>query len=141
MAPSLASLAATNTSNQRMRAMAFGSVEKLPDTGTFVWVDVRDVALAHVKAMEIPEAAGKRFFVTAGYFSNKEIAQIIRENFPDLKKTIVSADAEGGDYPEGGTKSLYGYDNSRVKDVLGISFRSLKESVIDTVKSMQTVGA
>ena len=121
--------------------MAFDSVEKVPETGTFIWVDVRDVALAHVKAMEVSEAAGKRFFVTAGYFSNKEIAQIIRGNFPDLKSTTVSPDSEGGDYPEGGTKSLFGYDNSRVRDTLGISFRSLKESVIDTVKSMQTVGA
>ena len=124
-----------------MRAIAFDSAEKVPETGMFIWVDVRDVALAHVKAMELSEAAGKRFFVTAGYFSNKEIAQIIRENFPDLKNTAVSPDAGGGDYPEGGTKSLFGYDNSRVKDVLGISFRSFKESVIDTVKSMQTVGA
>ena len=124
-----------------MRALAFESVGKIPDTGTFVWVDVRDVALAHVRATEVPEAAGKRFFVTAGYFCNREIADIVRDNFPDLRKTTAPPEAAGGDYPDGGTSSLFGYDNSRAKKVLGIAFRGLKDSVVDTVKSMQAVGA
>lgn len=36
---------------------------------------------------------------------------------------------------------IYKYDNSRAKEVLGIKFRTLKESVADTVKSLQVVGA
>ena len=32
------------------------------------WVDVRDVALAHVLAMEKAEAAGERFIVSNGTF-------------------------------------------------------------------------
>ena len=123
-----------------MRAIAFESPKEIPDTGTFIWVDVRDVALAHVKAMETPEASGKRFFVTAGYFCNKDIAKIIWDNFPDLHETSVQPDAKGGDFPEGGTKALFKYDNSRAKDILRIQFRGLKESVVDTVKSMQAVG-
>lgn len=34
---------------------------------------------------------------------------------------------------------IYNYDNSRAKEILGIRFRSLKESVVDTVKSLQAV--
>ena len=123
-----------------MRAIAFESVHEIPESGTFLWVDVRDVALAHVRAIELPEAAGKRFFVTAGYFCNREIANIVRDNFPDLRKTTAPPEAPGGDYPEGGTRSLFGYDNSRTTEVLGIQFKGLKESVVDTVRSMQAVG-
>ena len=123
-----------------MRAIAFESPKEIPETGTFLWVDVRDVALAHVKAIETPEAAGKRFFVTAGYFCNRDIAKIIWDNFPDLRGTAVQPDARGGDFPEGGTRALFSYNNSRAKEMLGIQFKELKESVVDTVKSMQAVG-
>lgn len=127
-----------NTSNQRIAAILTGKAkEELPPTGTFIWTDVRDLALAHVRAAELPEAAIKRFFVTAGYFCNEEIADIIRENFPELKNELPAKGTKGGGYPEG----IYKYDNSRVKKDLGIEFRSLKNSVVDAVKSLQAVGA
>ena len=103
-----------------------------------MWVDVRDIALAHVKAIELPEAADKRFFVTAGYFSNRDLAEIIRKNFPEFEKELPSEDVKGGGYPEGG---LYKFDNSRTKEVLGIKFRGLEESVVDTVNSLKAVNA
>ena len=112
---------------------------ELAPTGTFLWVDVRDLALAHVKAAEVPEAANKRFFITAGHFCNKELAEIIRENYPDLASKIPEGDAlKAGDYPADG---IYKYNNSRCVDVLGVKFTSLKQSVVDTVKSLQSVGA
>ena len=36
--------------------------------GSQSWIDVRDVAIAHVRALEIEEAGGKRFPFTAGTF-------------------------------------------------------------------------
>ncbi len=133
----LQSLDNLNTSNQRIAAIMTGKAkEEIPATGTFVWTDVRDLALAHVKAAELPEAANKRFFVTAGYFSNEEIADIIRENYPELKDKVPTKGTKGGEYP---TDGLYKYDNSRTKEVLGIQFRGLKESIVDTVKSLQAV--
>jgi nucleoside-diphosphate-sugar epimerase len=132
-------LDALNTSNQRVRNLITGQNKKeIPDTGTFIWVDVRDLALAHVKAIEIPEAADKRFFITAGYFSNKEICEIIRKNFPEYEKELPGKDVKGGGYPEAG---LYKYDNSRTVNVLGIKFRGLEESIVDLVKSLKSVGA
>ena len=134
----LNSLDALNTSNQRIRDMIVGkSKEEIPPTGVFLWTDVRDVALAHVKAIELPEAANKRFFITTGYFSNKEIVEIVREAYPDLELKLPSKDTKGGDYPDG----IYKYDNSRAVEVLGLEFRPLKESIVDTVKSLQAVGA
>ncbi|KAI7204087.1 NAD(P)-binding protein, partial [Hortaea werneckii] len=74
----LNSLDALNTSNQRVRDIMMGKAkDEIPPTGTFIWVDVRDLALCHVLAMEKEGAANKRFFITTGYFSNKEIAEII----------------------------------------------------------------
>ncbi|TAQ91533.1 hypothetical protein B7494_g154 [Chlorociboria aeruginascens] len=135
----LNSLDALNTSNQRIRNLITGQYKnEIADTGTFIWTDVRDLALAHVKAIEVPEAAGKRFFVTAGYFSNKQISDIIREKFPALEKELPARDVKGGDYPPQG---VYKYDNSRVRDVLGIKFTALEQCIVDTVKSLQEVGA
>ena len=134
----LNSLDSLNTSNQRVRDMLQGKAkEQIPETGVFIWVDVRDLADAHVKAMETEEAANKRFFVTEGYFSNKEVAAIIRENFPKYKDELPES-APGGDYP---SEKLYEVDNSRVKQILGIKFKGLEESITDLVKSLQAVGA
>lgn len=132
----LNSLDALNTSNQRVRDMIQGKAkEKLPTSGPYIWVDVRDLAKAHVNAIEIPAAAGKRFFITEGYFSTKEIGNIIRDNFPDLKDMLPSKDL-----PDDTPKDIYEIDNSRSKDVLKLTYRSLKECIVDLVKSLQEVG-
>lgn len=134
---SLQSLDNLNTSNQRVAAIMTGKAkEEIPATGIFIWTDVRDLALAHVKAAEVPDAANKRFFITAGYFSNEEIADIVRDNYPALEDKLPTKGTKGGEYPSEG---VYKYDNSRTKDVLGIQFRSLKESIVDTVRSLQAV--
>ncbi|KAI9799610.1 MAG: methylglyoxal reductase (NADPH-dependent) gre2 [Piccolia ochrophora] len=135
----LNSLDALNTSNQRVRNLLQGlGKEEIPDTGTYLWVDVRDLALAHVKAIEIPAAANKRFFITAGHFTNRQIADAIRDAYPQYASQLPTKDTPGGDFPSEG---VYKYDNSRVQEVLGVKFRSLAESIKDTVKSLQDVGA
>jgi len=128
-----------NTSNQRIAAILTGKAKnEVPPTGTFIWTDVRELALAHVKAAELEDAGGKRFFITAGHFSNNEIVEIIRDAYPNLEDKLPVKDAPSGRYPEGG---VYNFDNSRSKEVLGLKYRSLKESVLDTVKSLQEIGA
>lgn len=141
--------------------------DEIPPAGVHIWVDVRDLALAHVRAAERPEAAGKRFFVTAGYYSNRELADAIREFLPDVK----IAD-KGGEFPEGSSSLLicsanlilelsllfrevdlwvlgltaetteyFKFDNSRTKEILGIDFRSVKDMVKDTIPTLQAIGA
>jgi nucleoside-diphosphate-sugar epimerase len=109
--------------------------EKIDPTGTFLWVDVRDLALAHVRAIEVPEAGGERFFITAGFFSNKEIADIARETHPQLESKLPPKDAPS-DFPA----NIYDFDNSKSKKVLGLNYRPLKETVSDTVDSILAVG-
>ncbi|KAI1340020.1 NAD dependent epimerase/dehydratase [Xylariaceae sp. FL0016] len=135
----LASLAAINTSNERIVQLAQGAWRsEIPPTGVYLWVDVRDVALAHVNAMERPEAGGKRFFTTAGYFSNREVADAARKNFPELRDKLPEEGVAGGEFPKEGT---YKYDNSRATKELGIEWISIEKSVVDTIKSVQSVGS
>ena len=135
----LNSLDGLNTSNQRIRDIMLGKAkEEIPPTGTFLWVDVRDLAQCHVAAIEKEDAADKRFFITAGYFSNKEIAQIVGKHYPQYKEGLPTDKTPGGDYPDEG---VYKFDNKRSIDVLGVKYRSLEESIKDTVRSLQAVGA
>lgn len=134
----LNSLDSLNTSNQRARSLMTGEwKDGCPPTGTFLWTDVRDLALAHVKAMETPEAGGKRFFVTSGYFCNDDLAEIIRKNFPALEDKLPKKGAGEGGMPS----EIFKFDNSRVRNELGIKFRSLEDSITDLVKSLQAIGA
>ena len=132
----LNSLDAINTSNIRFRDLLNGALkEKLTPTGNHLWVDVRDIALAHVLAVEKEAAAGKRFFITAGNFCNREITDIIREEFPEYQDRLPTGDAlKPGDWP---TAGVHGWDNTQSLEVLGVTYRPLKESVVDTVKSLQ----
>ena len=133
----LNSLDAVNTSNQRIRDMILGKFKDqgLPPTGLYIWVDVRDIALAHVKVAENKEAHGKRFFCVAGHMSNAKIAQIIGANFSEYKDKLPAELKD--DLPA----DLYGYDNSRSIAVLGLEYRPLDKCIVDTVKSLQAAGA
>ncbi|KAL4979843.1 hypothetical protein BDW66DRAFT_126192 [Aspergillus desertorum] len=133
----LSSLDAINTSNARVSGLVRGfNKDAIPPTGTFLWVDVRDVALAHVRTIEVSEAGGQRFFITAGHYSNKDIVDIIRDAYPELEDRLPPKDA-----PSDMPKDVYSYDNSKSIQVLGLKYRGLKESVVDTVKTLLENGA
>ncbi|ROW17290.1 hypothetical protein VPNG_01284 [Cytospora leucostoma] len=133
----LASLATINTSNERYVALVQGKWKEagaIPATGAFNWVDVRDVAKAHVLAFEKPEAGGHRLFVTEGYYSNKEILDVVRKNFPDLKDKLPAEDVKGGEFPP--KDKIYKFDNSETTKLLGIDWIPFEKSTVDTVKSL-----
>ena len=132
----LNNLESINTSNQRILNMMKGKCKDgLPPTGVFIWCDVRDVALAHVKAVEVPEAAGKRFFCTGGYMDNSKIAKVIKDNFPEYASGLP--DKLESDMP----KDIFAIDNSRSMEVLGLQYRPFDDAIVDTVKSLQAAGA
>ncbi|KAI0449833.1 ketoreductase [Xylaria acuta] len=128
----LPSLEAMNTSNHRIRDMLEGKMKDglQPTAPVFTWVDVRDVALAHLRAMTVPSAGGNRFYVVGGHFSNKQIADVIRTEFPQFADRLP-ADAVH-DLPS----DVYGFNNSKSKELLGLHYTGLGKSVVDTVKSI-----
>lgn len=111
--------------------------DRLAPTGIFIWVDVRDVAFALVRAIEALEAAGKHFFCRAGFYSNAEIADAIKKNFPDLKDKLPASYESDLDM----NKKPFEIGNSRSKQILGLKYRSIEESITETVKSLLAAGA
>ncbi|KAM0188279.1 hypothetical protein ACHAPI_010675 [Fusarium lateritium] len=129
------SLDSVNTSNQLLASIISGKQKDgLPPTGLPLWVDVRDVALAHVKAMETEGAAGKRFFVTAGHYSNMDLYRILYENFAELRDRLPDETNKGGD-PSPVLKS-FGYDNTQATTILGMEWIPYKKTIIDSAKSL-----
>lgn len=129
----LPDLESMNTSNHRVRDMVLGRMkdEIEPTAPVFTWVDVRDVALSHLRAMTVPEAGGHRFYVVGGHFSNKRIADIIREHFPQLQEQLPPMETVD-DLPD----DVYQFNNSKSKQLLGVEYHSLEKSVVDTVQSI-----
>lgn len=84
--------------------------------------------------MTVPEAGGKRFYVVGGFFSNPRLAGIVRRRFPELEGRLPSREeAEGkDDFPE----DHWAFDSSRSREVLGLKYTGLEESVVDTVESI-----
>ncbi|KAL2128315.1 hypothetical protein VTI74DRAFT_9356 [Chaetomium olivicolor] len=131
---SLGSLEMMNTSNHRIRDLVLGGMRDgiHPTAPVFTFVDVRDVALAHVRAMTIPEAGGKRFYVVGGFFSNPKLAEIVRRNFPQLDGKLPPAQGLKDDFPS----DHWQFNNRRSRVVLGIEYTELEKSVVDTVGSI-----
>ncbi|PSN60796.1 NADPH-dependent methylglyoxal reductase-like protein GRE2 [Corynespora cassiicola Philippines] len=129
---SLNSLDSLNTSNQFIRGFIVGaSKDEISPTVNPIFADVRDVALAHVMAMEKPGAAGKRFLVTGGYCSNREIVDIIHNSFPQYRHQLPPSSAKGGELPD----PVFKFDNQPSKEILGIEYKTFEECIVDTVKS------
>lgn len=126
-----------NASNHRIRDMVQGKMRDAlqPTAPVFTFVDVRDVALAHVRALTVPKAGGERFYVVAEHFSNKKIADIIREAYPQLVDRLPSVDAED-DFPD----DVYRFNNAKSREVLGLQYTNLEKSVRDTVQSILDSG-
>lgn len=65
----LSSLSSLNTSTQDVWNIMSGACkEDLPPTAMPAFVDVRDVALAHVRATEREEAKGQRYLLIGGVY-------------------------------------------------------------------------
>ena len=89
-------------------------------------VDVRDVAAAHVRAIQTPEAGGERFAPTIGQWTWQNVVDIVHDAswIPQEYKDKVPK-GKRGDY---GAKqnNLSGAKSERV---LGVEYHSLKSTI------------
>lgn len=131
----LHSLENINTSNSRLIPLLSGKWKhEIPPTGAItLWADVRDVALAHIKAME-NNVSGKRLLPIAGQFSYREISRIVRDGFPELAEKLPASTVPGGAGP--GEGEGYQFNTDETNAILNIQWRSLNECIIDLVQSI-----
>ncbi|KAK6454695.1 protein induced by osmotic stress [Scheffersomyces xylosifermentans] len=109
--------------------------DKIPETGGS-FVDVRDVAKAHVLAFEKDEAQGKRLITYTERFNSQLILNIIRKNFPDLRERLPEGNPE-----DIGARTTATIDNSKSKEILGDDSISIEESVKAAVQQFIRVNA
>lgn len=131
----LPSLDSINTSNKSFASILQGEWQSLvPNNPPTQWVDVRDVALAHVRALEVPEASSRRFITVAGYASNQQIVSIIVEKHPEIRSKLPES---FGKTQEGKIPRV---DTEPAEKVLGIKFTPLEDSVLDTIGALLPLG-
>ncbi|WP_206454021.1 SDR family oxidoreductase [Aurantimonas marina] len=141
----------TGTSAELIRTMLMGRLPAVPDI-TFGIVDVRDVARAHLQAMTVPDAAGRRFILCGGSLSMMEIGQSIALAEPSaasrvpklvLPDFLVRAAAiftgkARAAVPELGRRKILGTEAA--ERTLGIDFRPPQVAVAATVRSLKELG-
>ncbi|KZO89724.1 NAD(P)-binding protein [Calocera viscosa TUFC12733] len=93
------------------------------------WVDVRDTALAHVRAVQVPAAGGERFLVSGGPFA-----------WQDIYDALATAEPPIPGIPRGspGAKRTYGTpcSNEKSQQILGMTYKPLSETAIDAIRSL-----
>ena len=123
----------------------------------FPFVDVRDVAMAHIKAMENPDAGG-RHITSAGSRSFRRLVELARDQGWGEKYKLprIGLDNSVGnavvkfaanfqpkgtrDFLKGSVGKTYELDTSKITSELGIEFRDLDVSIGDAFSDLERWG-
>ncbi len=117
----------------------------------FALVDVRDVALAHCRALALPDAEG-RHLVAADVMSLPEIAALLREEYGDRYPIPRGALPAPLLYLVGPFMGLswrflrnnlgipIRINNTKSREKLGLEYRPLRQALLDQVAAMQAAG-
>ncbi|KAK7456490.1 hypothetical protein VKT23_010740 [Stygiomarasmius scandens] len=105
-----------------------------PSTG---WIDVRDVALGHVRSLEVEEAGGERIILCSGPFVFQDFIDVVNSlqpsPWPSHKKPFTKGEAGEKIY-----KIVW--DMSKEKKILGIKFRTQNETARDMLADWESRG-
>lgn len=145
-----------NTSNATLRDLLSGGYPMIVSLD-WAFVDVRDVALAHVAALELDEARG-RYLCVARTLSMHETARVLREEgltagypIPRLRLTGRVGDMLVRVYARTRSPGLRSYlgthlgrslsvDGSRITRELGVAYRPVRETLRDTIAYLEGAG-
>ncbi|TFY75822.1 hypothetical protein EWM64_g8190 [Hericium alpestre] len=100
------------------------------------WVDVRDVAEAHVLAAETPAAGGNRFIISGGSYHWQEILDTANAVKPQLIHNLVKGNPGTG---KDISASLV-FDTAKAERVLGIKFHTLDQTIADILADWKQKG-
>ncbi|KAH8432891.1 SDR family oxidoreductase [Aspergillus melleus] len=116
-----------NESLEAIRRLVDGSAGgEVPGVDFAGFADVRDLAVAHLRAFEVEEAAGRRFLIANGKFDYQLAVDVIRREFPQLQGVPLGT--------PGVATETYTPDGSKAREVLGLEYRSLERTMVDTVR-------
>jgi nucleoside-diphosphate-sugar epimerase len=138
------------TSGELVKKILDRDFPAIPDIN-YAMVDVRDVAAAHVAALSVPEAGGRRFICAIENHSMREVAQILADHFAGAFKVPT------GKLPGialravalwDGTAKLalndlgvhQDVDSTEIRDVLGWQPHDLHEMTVSMADSMVRYG-
>ncbi|KAJ6476500.1 D-lactaldehyde dehydrogenase [Mycena vitilis] len=96
------------------------------------WVDVRDLALAHVLALETEKAGGERIIIAAGAFKWQD--WLTEAPQPSKYNKPIPTDADKK------VEHLLQYDNTKSKDLLKLKYRPIEETARDVVRDWEARG-
>jgi nucleoside-diphosphate-sugar epimerase len=146
--------------SRRLDATSVSLIRQLGDgtyrTGvpalTMGFVDVRDVAMAHIRALQVPEASG-RFILADRVTTLPEMARALREHFgskyPLPHRTIpkllswLLAPRFGLDrrYVTRNVDVPFELDTKRSLEILGIQYRDTRTTVVEHFQQLVDAGA
>lgn len=114
-----------NESNAMLWKVASG-VQPLPVARVPFWIDVRDLALAHVEALLRPEVGGRRFIpASPERFSYGLAAKIISEQFVWARDSVVPEEQP--------VDESHGVDGKTAAAELGLDYKTFQQTVVDLV--------
>ncbi|KIW91654.1 uncharacterized protein Z519_07622 [Cladophialophora bantiana CBS 173.52] len=121
-----------NDSAAKVWEVASGA-DPMPVARVPFWVDVRDLAQAHVEALLRPQVGNRRFTVASPErFSYQKAAEIVAREFDWGKSRVCQSNAKQE------IDESYDLDGATAARELGIAYRSFQQSVVDFVT--QAVG-
>lgn len=103
------------------------SSDALPPQDIPLYVDVRDLALAHVRAMDAPDAGNQRFNICAGDIRSQDIADILRKEVEGVEGRVPKGEPGKDMKPA----DAYSVDSSKAERVLGLVWRGKGETIGD----------
>ncbi|KAJ4766438.1 Phenylacetaldehyde reductase [Rhynchospora pubera] len=98
---------------------------------TIRWINVKDVAMAHILAYEIPSANG-RYCLVENVAHNSEVVEIIHKLYPSIPVPGKCAD----DNP---FEAIYQVSKEKARS-LGLNLIPLEQSVKETIESLKEKG-
>ncbi|KAL4259845.1 NAD(P)-binding domain superfamily protein [Pleurotus pulmonarius] len=115
------------------------STETLTTDGS-CWIDVRDLAEAHTKALETPDAGGERIITSAGAYIWQDLIDVAQGLSPPAVLPPQYKLAVG--VPGGGKGAIpkIDYDTAKAARILGMKYRSREDTIRASIEKVLNRG-
>lgn len=118
-----------NFTSRRLYDLFFGLTKEVTETLYPAFVDVRDVAAAHINA--IVHKINGRFLVSSGLYDFQKVADFMHKEFP--KDSTHAPVGQPGQHLQ--ADQVYTFQSSKAKHILGVSLKPFEKSLRDTLEN------